>query len=110
MSFEMFLDLTPIEFFEALWEKEKHEEDIVMAYVRPLCESIRMSTFHLCNLQLKRKINDPKKLMKFNWENSTPAQTREEMKKTMKQIAKAFAKKPVNNNARKERKRISRVS
>src|SRR5262245_54082658 len=79
MPLEQFLELTPREFFDALWEREQHEQDVVTAQVRIICETIRMQTAHLLNIQLPklRKIDDLKKIMTFKWESEkvTPAQT-----------------------------------
>lgn len=92
MKFEDFLDLTPKEFFEALWEREEFEEKRIVAHIRPICETIRMQTLHLMNIQLPKgeKIYNLKRLMKFKWEKeeeTRPAQTFESMRSIMKAIA-----------------------
>lgn len=92
MPFETFLDLTPKEFFDVLYDKEEHEKDIILAQVRTICDTIRLQTYHLVNVQLseKKKIRDSKQLMKFEWDKPKPTQTAEDMKKVMKAIARNY--------------------
>jgi hypothetical protein len=89
MPIEVFLELTPIEFYEALWEKEKHEEDIVTAQIRTICETIRLQTWYLLNQQIPRgkRLKNPDKLMPFKWEKTKPTQTVEQMRTMMKALA-----------------------
>jgi hypothetical protein len=95
MPFKEFLELTPVEFYTSLWEREKHEENVVLAQIRTICETIRLQTYHLMNVQLPRghKIKDYKKLGTFTWERvPKPAQSFEEMKGIMKAMAKHMNK------------------
>lgn len=93
MPFEQFLDLTPREFFEGLREKEKYEEEMLTYQVRMVCETLRTQTAHLMNQQ-GAKVRNVKKLMKFPWERAAakPAQTQEQLKVTMKAMAKGWVK------------------
>ncbi len=84
---EEYLKLTPIEFFHALNQRHKKEEDLILNIVRPICESVRMSTLYLFNIQVRKKdrIRNVKKLMVFPWERKyTKPQTLKEMKGVMK--------------------------
>lgn len=102
----MFLDLTPAEFYTSLWEKEQHEEDVVIAQVRIVCETIRLQTAHLINIQTGKghKIRNVKKLMRFQWEQEVqPAQTKEEMIGMMKMIAKGLPNKKKNDASNRRR-------
>jgi hypothetical protein len=100
-----------------LWEKEEHEENLIIAQVRVVCETLRMQTFHLLNQQQpKNKKLGPhylKKLMNFKWEKvEKEPQTFEEMKAIMKAVAKGWrgkkTKKGKDNG--KDRKRQRRIS
>lgn len=113
MLFEEFLELTPVEFFDALTDKVKHEEELVLSQVRIICETLRLQTAHIVNVVKGamggRAIKDERKLMKFPWERAIkPAQTREEMKAIMKAIAKGVPKKKKNANKISRRRTISR--
>lgn len=111
MPFEQFLELTPREFSNALWERERHEEEIVTAQIKTICETIRLQTLHFVNTQLPKgkKVKNPKQLIRFQWdENILPAQTEEEMKAMMKAIARNFKGKSKNPNRDVNRKRRSR--
>lgn len=115
MSLKEFLELTPKEFFEALWEREEHEEHKIIAQVRMICETIRLQTAHLLNIQLPRgkKIQRLSSLMQFDWDKkkAKPAQTKEEMKAIMKVIAGTFkGTKKKNEDGKKRRSRIGRKS
>lgn len=107
MPFEVFLDLTPKEFFNALYEKEKYESNIVLAQVRAICDTIRLQTFHLINVQLPkgRKYRDAKQLMRFEWDTARPAQTVEEMKQIMKAIARGFKGRDKRNQEKDKNKK-----
>lgn len=91
MSLEVFLELTPKEFFAALKNREEYDGFTVKAVIRHVCETIRYQTFWLVNLKLpkNKKIRDPKKIMAFTWEseNVKEPQTHEEMKAVMKAIS-----------------------
>lgn len=92
MSLEVFLELTPKEFFEAVKNREEYDGYAVKAIIRPLCDVIRLQTQYLFNISVPRKdrVKDPKKLMQFSWdyESRKEPQTYEEMKAVMKAIAK----------------------
>lgn len=107
MPFEVFLELSPKEFFSALYEKEKHEADMVLAQIKSICNVIRLQTFHLVNVQLPKgkQVRDVKQLMKFEWDKARPAQTVEEMKGIMKAIAQSFKGKGKTDGTRKRRNR-----
>lgn len=107
MPLNVFLDLTPKEFFNSLREREKHEGDVIMGQVRTICETIRLQTLHLLNVQLPKgkKIRQPKQIMKFKWDQAQPAQTVEEMKQIMKAIARSFKGKDKKDGNRKRRNR-----
>lgn len=106
MLFEQFLDLTPYEFYEGLREKEKHEEQLVLSNVRTICETIRLQTLHLVNVQLPKgkKVSNIKKLMLFKWEKEPqPAQTQEQMKAIMKALAKGLSKRKKKGDGKNRR-------
>ena len=97
ISVSAFLDLTPKEFFLALKDRSEYDVDVVEGTLKPICESIRLSTLKLINVQLKRsdQITNPRKLWVHYWEKRVfkKPQTREEMKSVMKSIARAYKKK-----------------
>ncbi len=87
-----------MEFYLAL----KDWEEVEIARIRPICETIRISTLWLVNVQLPRKkrINRVEKLWKHIWEKEDKKpQTLQEMKSIMKVIATCtrHKKKKVNN-------------
>lgn len=84
LNWNEFLFLTPLEFFLAL----KDQEQLDVSKMMIQCEAIRTSTWYLLNVQVKKKINNPKKLFKFPWDNDTQKepQTLEEMKNVMRAI------------------------
>ena len=96
-SWDEFLDLTPREFYLAL----KDTDDFQMLALKPICNAIRLSTYWLVNIQLpkNKKIRNPKKLWEHSWDRNELPQTKEEMIRTMKFIAKATA-----NNKKKGNK------
>jgi hypothetical protein len=110
MPFEQFLDLTPFEFYEALREREDHEDQLTLAYVRTICETVRLQTYHLVNIQLPKgkKISNVKKLMLFKWEKEPqPAQTQDQMKAIMKALAKGLSNRK-NKKDGKNRRNVRR--
>lgn len=110
LPLEQFLDLSPKELFDALRERDKHDEELILGQVKVICETIRMQTAHLMNVQ-GAKIRNPKKLMKFAWESgATPAQTAEQMKATMKAIAKGWVTKKSKKDAGNRTRSVSRKS
>ena len=106
MSQKDFLELTPKEFYYALWDKEKYDGYVVKAIIRPICDTLRKQTHLLYNLQLpkNKKVRNEKQLMRFAWdvEVTKPTQSREQMKAVMKDIVKSFKYK---KNRGKERTR-----
>ena len=91
MTLRTFLDITPLEFYNALIDKEKYDTHGIEATVSAICDTIRMQTWYLMNIQLPagKKISNEKNLMLFPWdhEDSKEPQTKEEMIATMKMIA-----------------------
>ena len=91
MTLGAFLDITPKEFYHALRDKEKYDTYTVKATISAICDTIRMQTWWLMNIQLPagKKISNEKNLMLFPWddEDSKEPQTKEEIIATMKMIA-----------------------
>ena len=91
MTLGAFLDITPLEFYNALIDKEKYDTHGIEATVSAICDTIRMQTWYLLNVHLPRgkKVSNEKNLMLFPWddEDSKQPQTKEEMIATMKMIA-----------------------
>ena len=90
-----FIELTPIEFYYTIQDRKKtieNECEFNSSQTKLLCDVIRQSTLIIRNVQVPRKyqIRNPKRLMKFSWdtEQQKKAQTYDEMKSTMKLIAK----------------------
>lgn len=105
LDMDVFLELTPYEFFHALNDYEQVEQSKVI----PICESIRMNTLWLVNVQLPRgkRVRRAQQLMKFPWDGrqQRKAQTPEQMKNVMKMIAASTA----NNKSRRQRRRQQNV-
>lgn len=93
----MFLELTPVEFFAAVKSKEEYDGYAVKSVIRHVCETMRLQTHWLVNIQLpkNKKIKNPRQMMRFLWDDEIikPSQTREEMKSVMKAIASGFKNK-----------------
>ncbi len=97
LSWVKFLKLTPIEFFLALRDQEEFE----ISKIRPVCESIRTSTWYLLNVQIKKKIKEPQKLFTLPWDvliSGKEPQTLQEMKNVMRSIVSS------TKNRKKEKK------
>lgn len=96
-----FMNLAPVEFIKAIDEKSKFIDNAEKAHferVKILAEAIRTETFYLVNLQAKRKVSHPKKLMQFSWDkNKVVAKTPSEMKNLFKSIARVNKKKRNKN-------------
>lgn len=80
-----FYRMTPVEYYYAMKEYGKGQE----FFHHTTYEAMRVQTWMLVNLQLDRgkKINDPRRLMPFNWDTPQKPQTVEEMKKILYAIA-----------------------
>lgn len=80
-----FLELTPLEFFLAVDDYDKTKEQEVQI----IADTIRLSTWWNVNIQVKRKIRNPKRLWSHPWDRvvEKKPQTPEEMKNVMKAIA-----------------------
>lgn len=83
-----FLDLTPMEFWTAIKDKDEYE----LSKIKPVCEAIRMETWWLFNaaVDTRSRIRKKERLMAFPWDKGYVAktpQTREEMKGVMKFMA-----------------------
>jgi hypothetical protein len=87
LTWDQFLDLCPVEFWLALKDHERCEED----KVKPVCEAIRMSTLWLVNVQLPKKyrVKKKEKIMSFAWDKNRTKrvpQTAEQMKSVFQAI------------------------
>lgn len=86
LSWTKFLKLTPIEFFLALQDQEEFE----ISKIKPVCESIRTSTWYLLNVQVKKRIKKPQNLFSLPWDiisgSEKEPQTLQEMKNVMRSI------------------------
>ena len=85
LSVNQFLDITPLEFWLAIKDKDEYE----LSKIKPVCEAIRMETWWLYNAAVDRrsKIRKKERLMTFPWDKERSLkkpQTREEMKDVMK--------------------------
>lgn len=57
--------------------------------IKPLCESLRTSTWYLLNVQLKKRVKSPLKLWGLPWDQEVgrkEPQTLQEMKNVMRSI------------------------
>jgi DnaJ-domain-containing protein 1 len=85
LDWDQFLQLTPLEFFLALEDNEQTETQKIQI----IAEGIRLSTWWLVNLQVKKKIRRPEKLWGLPTDGMArkEPQTRDQMKNVMKAIA-----------------------
>ncbi len=104
ISYRAFLDITPREFYLALEDDGKQKKDKMDAVVRPICETIRLQTFHLVNVQLAKKdqVTDEKRLIPFPWDRERfKQQSKQGMVTTMKSIAAYYKLKEERKKKRK---------
>lgn len=90
-----------MEFFVSIRDREKYDKKLNELIYQPLAETIRMQTMHLFNVAVtKGRISDPRKLMRFPWDEEKEPQTKEQMKQVMKDIAAYYnAKEIVKKNS-----------
>ncbi len=93
-----FYDLTPVEFYQALestkeYEIAKLERDHKSNY--SLARFIIMWVWNAQGRKFKQVLTDPKKMMRFDWEeeDKNEPQTIEQMRNQMKSIANYFKRK-----------------
>lgn len=88
LSWDEFLELSPIEFHWALKDSNMREFNLQ----RSIFEAMRIQTVHLMNISgksLKREITNPQQWMPFVWEKTTKSvkkQSVEEMKEILLSI------------------------
>lgn len=105
MTPQQTMDLVPVELWYAYMDKRntiEYREKSELNKVRLICEVMRIGTMQQINIHLptRKKIKNPKKIMRLPWDGeANKAQSLEEMRTMMKFIAK------INKN-KKQRKRV----
>lgn len=85
MSADAFTDISPREFYLALKDDAQTKQE----QAKIVCETLRMQTWYLVNLELPqhKRIRKPRHLMSFPWDERMVAQTPEEMRRMFRLIA-----------------------
>lgn len=103
MSPGEFLEITPLEFYNAI----KEFDEVEISKIKPVAEAIRMSTWWLVSVQLpkKKRIRKPERLWTYPWDQTKKKpQSPAEMKNVMGIIVSATKnqKKKVEPNKAKK--------
>ena len=86
--------MTPVEFYWAITDYGELERIKIESHLRTTFESMRIQTVFIANMNpyVKKKLNTPQDLVKFEWDKVNKQST-EEMKAVMQGIAQAFGTK-----------------
>ena len=86
--------MTPIEFHWAIIDYGELERIKIESHLRTTFESMRIQTAFIANMNpyVKKKVNSPQDLVKFEWDK-VKEQSAEEMKAVMQGIAQVFGTK-----------------